>query len=133
MQCLVTPWSGVWDEPFEIGSESGDARPHGRVLRGCPSGRPHLAQGTMRRIPLLDEPRSVRLIGADVPNVTVSACRTTTASELGLTQAEPFGSSPSALFGVYARIDSIDAGTATLAAMGEGKSGSATVAVRARP
>lgn len=38
----------------------------------------------------VDAPRGARLIGADVPNVTVTAKQQTTASELTLTQGEPF-------------------------------------------
>jgi len=68
MQCLVTTWADVWDEPFRIGSESGDARRHGRVLRECPSGICISLEGPWTH------PAArcgARLIGADVPNVTV--------------------------------------------------------------
>jgi len=100
MQCLVTTWADVWDEPFRIGSESGDARRHGRVLRECPSGICISLEGPWTH------PAArcgARLIGADVPNVTVPRVGRRPLSELRLTQAEPFGSSRSARCSVFMR------------------------------
>jgi len=102
MQCPVTTWADVWDEPFRIGSESGDARHRGRVAGYYVDARPGICIS-------LEGPcdchalRGVRLIGADVPNVTVPRVGRRQPPELRLTQAEPFGSSRSARCSVFMR------------------------------
>jgi uncharacterized protein YjdB len=107
----------------------------------------------------VDAPRGARLIGADVPNVTISARQQTTvvtATIVGETgpvpnpQIEWSTSNPAVLSlisdplpGASSRyaprpactrsIEPLKAGTATITATSEGKSGTAVVTVRARP
>jgi hypothetical protein len=80
----------------------------------------------------VDVPRDARLIGADVPNVTVSARQQTTASELTLAQGDPFDVQLSVSRPFLSVLDTAFV-TATIAETSEGKSRTATVTVRARP